>query len=71
MGVVTPPNAAALCAFAQHGFRLWRRGALGKVLAEKWDSLTMRMTRGGENTAQMAQSMYAELKLDDALGDVS
>ena len=49
------PDAVALCAFAEHALRLWRSRVLGEVLAEKVGSLTMRMTRGGENAAQMAE----------------
>ena len=64
------PDAAALCAFSEHPFGLWKSRVPGEVLAKKVAALTMRMTASGANAAKMAESMKAEWKLDFELGAV-
>ena len=64
------PDAAALCAFAEHAFGLWRSRVPGEVLGRKVAALTMRMTAHGYNAPQLAGQMKEELQLSINLGDV-
>ena len=64
------PDAAALCAFAEHAFGLWRLRVPGEVLGRKVAALTMRMTAHGYNAPQLAGQMKEELQLSIDLGDV-
>ena len=64
------PDAAALCAFAEHAFGLWRSRVPGEVLGRKVAALTMRMTVHGYNAPQLAAQMKKELQLSIDLGDV-
>ena len=64
------PDAAALCAFAEHAFGLWKSRVPGEVLGRKVAALTMRMTAHGYHAPQLADQMKKELRLNINLRDV-